>query len=350
MAQQSFEFHGDGSEYFKIWIVNLILTVLTLGIYGAWAKVRTNRYFYGNTVFQGHHFDYLATPWMLLKGRIIAIIFVVLYVLAEQYHPYLALSMAGVLLLATPWIIHRSLRFNAAMSQYRNVRFGFDGDLGGAFLAFIVWPLLGVVTAGLLMPMAQQKATAYLINYSRYGDLRFANATTVKEFYTVLVVVAVITLVIMGIVAGLLYGSYWLIMQNPGGERNSGLVWFQFVIPVAFMVTVYGLIPLFAGSYYLAGTKNITFNATTLDARHHFSADFRARDIMRLYFVYGIAMILTLGFAWPAFRVAMARYKADHTALAVDGELDNVVETVQEHSNALGDELGDAFDVGAGVI
>ncbi len=44
----SFYFTGKASEYFKIWIVNGLLTVLTLGIYSAWAKVRTNRYMYGN--------------------------------------------------------------------------------------------------------------------------------------------------------------------------------------------------------------------------------------------------------------------------------------------------------------
>jgi len=41
-----FEFRGDGMEYFKIWIVNILLTILTLGIYSAWATVRNNRYFY----------------------------------------------------------------------------------------------------------------------------------------------------------------------------------------------------------------------------------------------------------------------------------------------------------------
>jgi len=35
-----FVFHGTGREYFKIWIVNLVLTIATLGIYAAWAKVR----------------------------------------------------------------------------------------------------------------------------------------------------------------------------------------------------------------------------------------------------------------------------------------------------------------------
>ena len=30
-------FTGKASEYFGIWIVNVLLTILTLGIYSAWA-------------------------------------------------------------------------------------------------------------------------------------------------------------------------------------------------------------------------------------------------------------------------------------------------------------------------
>ena len=48
-----FEFHGNGADYFRIWIVNLLFSILTLGIYSAWAKVRTKKYFYGNTELAG---------------------------------------------------------------------------------------------------------------------------------------------------------------------------------------------------------------------------------------------------------------------------------------------------------
>ncbi len=51
--QVSYQFHGKGGEFFGIWIVNVILSIITLGIYSAWAKVRTYQYFYGNGVFQG---------------------------------------------------------------------------------------------------------------------------------------------------------------------------------------------------------------------------------------------------------------------------------------------------------
>ena len=62
-------FTGNGREYFGIWIVNLLLSVLTLGIYSAWAKVRTLQYFYGHSRVDGQGFRYLATPLQILKGR-----------------------------------------------------------------------------------------------------------------------------------------------------------------------------------------------------------------------------------------------------------------------------------------
>ena len=76
-----FEFKGNASEYFRIWIVNIALTILTLGIYSAWAKVRTNRYMYANTYLNGSNFEYNADPVRILIGRIIVVTLYALFVL-----------------------------------------------------------------------------------------------------------------------------------------------------------------------------------------------------------------------------------------------------------------------------
>ena len=67
------EFRGKASEYFRIWIVNLFLTLATLGIFSAWAKVRKKRYFYSHTLLDGTSFEYRGRPIPILKGRIIAV-------------------------------------------------------------------------------------------------------------------------------------------------------------------------------------------------------------------------------------------------------------------------------------
>src|SRR5579862_7615912 len=85
VSKHPFEFTGDAHEYFRIWIVNLALSIVTLGIYSAWAKVRTNRYFYANTWVAGAPFQYLAQPLPILKGRIIAVTVFGSYVLSGHF-------------------------------------------------------------------------------------------------------------------------------------------------------------------------------------------------------------------------------------------------------------------------
>ena len=88
----SLEFKGSGSEYFKIWIVNLFLSILTLGIYSAWAKVRRKRYLYGNTSVKGASFEYHASPLTILKGRLIAVALLIVYSVLSELYPLLGFS------------------------------------------------------------------------------------------------------------------------------------------------------------------------------------------------------------------------------------------------------------------
>ena len=78
---ENFKFSGDASEYFGIYMVNNIFTWLTLGIYSAWAKVRTLQYFYGNTELAGGRFQFTASPLRILRGRVIAFLLFILYLI-----------------------------------------------------------------------------------------------------------------------------------------------------------------------------------------------------------------------------------------------------------------------------
>src|SRR5215475_8770259 len=82
------EFTGSAGEYFRIWIVNLFFSLVTLGIYSAWAKVRKKKYFYGSTRFDGETFDYFGRPVVILKGRIVAVIAFVIYAFVGELYPY----------------------------------------------------------------------------------------------------------------------------------------------------------------------------------------------------------------------------------------------------------------------
>lgn len=110
-APLAFEFSGSGGDYFRIWIVNLLLTVATLGIYSAWAKTRRLQYFYRNTRLAGASFDFRGDPKAILRGRLLAVL-----LLGALYAAFGASIEGGLLagtlvLAAIPWIMRSALRF-----------------------------------------------------------------------------------------------------------------------------------------------------------------------------------------------------------------------------------------------
>ena len=113
LKELSLEFQGKAPEYFRIWIVNLCLTLLTLGIFSPWAKVRTKRYLYSHTLLDGTPFQYLGRPLPILKGRLIAVALLLIYFVSRHLvTSVLPLVLAAGLVLA-PWAIARSAAFNA---------------------------------------------------------------------------------------------------------------------------------------------------------------------------------------------------------------------------------------------
>src|ERR1700676_2003878 len=78
-APEQIRFTGRGGEYFGIWIVNLLLTIVTLGIYSPWAKVRRLQYFYRHTELAGSGFDFHGSPIKILIGRLIALALLLAY-------------------------------------------------------------------------------------------------------------------------------------------------------------------------------------------------------------------------------------------------------------------------------
>ena len=104
-------FTGNGAEYFRIWIVNLLLTIVTFGIYSAWAKVRRLQYFDRNTALDGAAFDFHGKPMAILKGRLLALVLVAGYQFAFGFSFTAGLVVVGALLLVLPWLLRGALRF-----------------------------------------------------------------------------------------------------------------------------------------------------------------------------------------------------------------------------------------------
>ncbi len=205
-SQTPVVFTGKAGEYFGIWIVNLLLSIVTLGIYSAWAKVRRKKYFYNNTLVDGVGFDYHANPIAILKGRIIAVVLFVLYQVLAGFSPIAAIALLLAFFIAIPWIVVRGFTFNARNSSHRGLRFDFDGKYGQAALVFIGYTLLTIFTLGLAIPLVAQRTHQFVTNHHKFGTSHFKMEALVKDFYKIYLVILLIPL--LGILAAIAIPAY----------------------------------------------------------------------------------------------------------------------------------------------
>ena len=320
-----FEFTGSGGEYFRIWIVNILLTIVTLGIYGAWAKVRNKQYLYGNTLLEGINFHYLAKPMMLLKGRLIAMTLVATYLLLSHFYPFYSIIFIFVLSLVFPFLAVRSLAFNARYSSYRNIRFDFHGSIGRAYMAFLFWPLLGALTFGLLLPFALYKQQRFFVENSSYGTTSFEFNNTVGSYY----IFVILALLIMA-----------------GGMAFSIMVLNQFH-PALVMAGIFATYLLFGG-YFAVQMANALYNSTNI-SDIYFSSSMDTPSYMALFISNTLMMVLTLGLFYPWAKVRTMRYKTSRVFLAAHSGLDQFKSAGHEAAGATGQEVTEAFDMDFGL-
>lgn len=319
--EHAFEFTGDGREYFKIWIVNLLLTILTLGIYSAWAKVRRLQYFYRNTRLAEAGFDYHGTPVAILKGRLIAFGLLVVYSVAGELDPLLGVAMMLLIMAAMPWLIVRSLRFKLHNSSYRGLRFAFAGKDDAAYVVFLVFPMLTLMSLYLLAPFTHQRIKQYQHRNSLFGDTFFNFEASAGSFYSIYL--RMLGMVIgLGILAGIIVAA--------------GLPYIlALILPVAF---------LFIAAYPAVRLPNLIWSSTGL-GEHTFYSRMEIKPYMWLTFTNLLGIVFTLGLFVPFAAVRMMRYKLTCMGMVAKGDLTEFVAGQAQTSSATGEETAEMFDV-----
>lgn len=342
------EFSGRTGEYFGIWIVNVVLTILTLGIYSAWAKVRTERYFYGNTRIDGSSFEYLADPIRILKGRLVAYAVVAALVLSSQALPVLYFLLILALWACSPLIVCLAVRFRARYSAWRGVRFGFDGSVGSAYGPFLGWVLLSAMSITLLSPIAKRKQHEWLATHHRFGRMRFDYHGEDGAYYRPWLVAVGLFLVVL-VLAVVGFGAV-IAALVAGGEGGEGGTPDEAAIQLAVMAPLaLFYLGLFAVMTYLRTRQvNLLWNNTTL-AGVRFVSTLRVRDVAWLYFSNLVVILCTLGLATPWAMIRLARYRAANLRLESEAGLGDFGAAPGSERGAAGAEMVDALDLGLDI-
>jgi len=336
-----FAFAGTAREYFGIWVVNITLTFLTLGIYSAWAKVRTQRYFHGNTVLERATFGYHARPLQILKGRLIMACALAAYLAAASFVPWADLVLYLVILpLFVPWIMVRALRFSRRVASYRHIHFDFTGTKREAFIIYLLLSFGSVLSVGFLYPYAAYRLRRYLVEQSRFGNTEFRFVGRPSGFYAPYVYVVGLALAVIVIALGILFGTDGKPLARLRVYGTDSLVFVSVAVMLAAFLVVH--------TWLKTRIENYAWSHTQLGA-DRFELELAFGRVLWISITNLLATVASAGLMIPWARVRLARYKLSRLSLLSVAGLDGHLAGSGEAIAATGEELGSALDLDLGM-
>lgn len=337
------EFTGRAGEYFGIWLSNTVLSILTVGIYSAWAKVRRSRYFLGHTIVLGDRLEYHATGTMILKGRLIAVAAIAVYVGIGFVSAIAQTLVALALVPVYPWIINRATRFNARMTSWRNVRFDWHGTYWGVAKIYLLWPIVAVLTLGALAPMAARASREYLANHYALGRERFGAKTPVRPYYVALLWTLLLGAALLVMVAGPVAALFFASLPSPDGGTGAGMnesLW-QLVFVAAPVVVI---VPTAICFQIL--TRNIIVSALTLGDVATFRSELNPLRYLWIALSNFVVTVLTAFLMHPWAQVRLYRYQAERITVRPTSAMGTFLDTEARSVQAFSEEFGEIQDIG----
>ncbi|HSI55969.1 MAG TPA: YjgN family protein [Ideonella sp.] len=382
-------FTGSGSEYFRIWIVNLLLSIVTLSLYLPFAKARRLAYFHGNTQIDGHALGFHGNPWKMLRGYLLMLGLGGTYTLATRFSPIAALAAVTVMSLAWPALWRASLQFRLANTSWRGLRFGFEGDLRGAYLALLPAfvpavamvaalaaagpearepgepagaagdPVLGLILGGamlaalLLWPLAIASIKRYQHGHYRYSTQHSVLRAGTGAFYKLgakaggVGLLIALASTVLGVAVGFAMAKWG---AGAASDESEGAGKLPMMIGMVVGIAVfYGALLLVLLPYWTSRLQNLVWGATA-SAQLRFCSRLRLRPLIGLHLKNALLTAVTLGLYWPFAAVATARMRLHAISMELDGDVDQwVADGNRRFDDASGDAAGDFFGIDLGL-
>ncbi len=382
-------FVGSGSEYFRIWIVNLLLTLVTLGLYYPFAKVRRLRYFHGATELGGHPMSFHADPWKMLRGYVLVAVLFAAYGGAGYFSPVAGVLAFIIVALIWPALWHSSLRFRMANTGWRGLRFRFTGTRAEAYRALApgLVAALVVLGAGLLSPtppadlpadapppvltvldwvamlvpllmVFAAPALLWLMRRYQQGHLALGGEQArfevpLRRFYVVALKAFGLLMLfafLVGIGAAIVAGGLSALGERGAAADGEGaamdIVQLLFTLLPALVVLL--LLQVVVLPYFVTRLQNLVWNGTR-SAQLSFHSTLTVRAMMGLALRNWLLIIVTLGLYLPFAAVATARLRLQAVSVACAVDPDTFFSEAERlEETAAGDAAGDiaGLDIG----
>ena len=374
------EFSGTGSEYFRVWIVNVLLSIVTLGFYTPFARRRTAQYFYSNTWVAGSPLEFTAQQRKMVFGFLVLVALYLAFQIASETGQDTAVSLfllAGAAL--APWLWGSAMRFRLAATRWRGVRLQFTAPWREVYKAS--WPVFAIAvvwiatlaTQGAWAPTEETEGfpafsstvlvtglvalvltvlcvvrlefnyKSLLVKRARVGNQAGRWKPVYADFLKIwLATVAVFVgcaLLLGGALTVVAGGSFALL----GGLKNRGflavLIIVALVVGMIFMAFVASA-P--ARAYREARLFQLVWNNVGISQIARFKCNLRTGSYIALRMKNMLLQLLTLGFYRPFALVSEYRMKAESVTLHIKGSVDQLAGELVVQQDGIGDAMADA--------
>ncbi len=246
-------FHGRGGALFGIWIVTIFLSLVTLGVYYFWGKVKVRRFLFGQTEFDGDRFEYHGTGRELFMGflKALLVFFMPLFLLNSvprllDAGPVIRTITTGVayaiIMVFVPVAMVGARRYRLSRTSWHGIRFSFRGDKWDFLKIFAFGSFLTTITLGLYFPFFDAKRYDFMTSQTYFGDRKFGFDGRGKDLFRPFLFALLLTLPTLGFY----WFWYWAKRQRYYWEHT-------FVGAARFRSSVTGrvLINLYAGNFLI---------------------------------------------------------------------------------------------------
>lgn len=365
--QARLQFTGTGTEYFRIWIVNLCFTLLTLGLYFPWAKIRKMRWFAQHTHLLNDNFDYHGRPLPILIGYLSAAVLLFFYRQVFAWTQLTAIFIVILFLIVGPLLLAGAWRFRLNNTSWRGLRFSFHSSRKEIYKACLplvcLWfvipltvsfygpaettdfqPEILLTVIGFTMlawPWAHARFKSLQHNNAYYGDWRFTFESAYWHFYKLYTIffIGLIALIIGTTI--LFYSSNALFFHEKLAVIPSGFIVLSILIPFLLFTAL--------SAFYGVQLQRIIWSHTFCRGLH-WRNEMRAWPWLILNLRNLLLVTLSLGLYWPFAAVAVARYYVQSIVIESEHPFEEIIAhpTQEKNVNATGDAAIDLLGLDLG--
>ena len=355
---------GRFGELFVLFIINILLGIVTLGIYRFWGKTRIRKYIWSRSSFRAERFEYSGTGLELFLGFLFAFVifgppfigfYAWLYFDPPPNDPrdpeFLArmgliyLVGLGLVILAFYFIhvaTYAAYRYRLSRTIWRGIRGSVSGSAWTyGFLGFGLSALNGI-TLFWTKPWADTLQLKYRLNRTTIGTAPLVCKIEAGPLYGPFAAAWLITMVatilaIVGI-AGLMFGFQDVFRRPAEQPPLSFLILFALLyllIPVVWLATI---------NFYRAALIRRTAATSRLSGLA-FRFEVGGWALLWFNFANFLLVLLTVGLLLPLVILRYARFVAYY--LRIEGDLDYAsLRQSQDRGPRYGEGIAEFFGLG----